>query len=145
MRYFDVFIIFLSVAFFVFEPIQILAKQFFTFVALLISGITFSQDYIMGTDTGTITTCSGTFYDSGGAGSLYGPNEDYTITFCPDLATNPGSVIRVEFVTFDTEGPTTACVDILTAHHGNSVATAIDNQGYCDTLTPFTIQCFYKN
>ena len=115
-------------------------KQLFLFVALLVSSVTFSQDYIMGTDTGTITTCSGTFYDSGGQNSLYSADEDYTLTFCPDLATNPGSVIRVEFTLFDTEGPTAACVDVLTAHHGNSVATAVDNQGYCDTLTPFTIQ-----
>jgi len=115
-------------------------KQIFLFVALLVSSITFSQDYIMGTDTGTITTCSGTFYDSGGPSGLYSIDEDYTLTFCPDLVTNPGSVIRVEFTQFETQGPDTACTDPLTAYHGNSVATAIDNQAYCDLLSPFTIQ-----
>ncbi|MGB1269669.1 MAG: proprotein convertase P-domain-containing protein, partial [Flavobacteriaceae bacterium] len=116
-------------------------KNIFLYVLLLVGSFTFGQTYTMGTDTGTITTCSGTFYDSGGPNSLYGPNENNVITFCPDLATNPGSVISVEFTTIDIqdEGAGGACIDALTAYHGNSTA-APNNQSYCGQPGPFTIQ-----
>ncbi|NQY31236.1 MAG: hypothetical protein HRT69_17440, partial [Flavobacteriaceae bacterium] len=115
-------------------------KQILLFVALLISSFTFSQDYIMGTDTGSIETCSGTFYDSGGATSLYGTSENNTITFCPNLGTNPGSVIRLEFTQFQTQGPDTACTDIMTIRHGPAGGPYVDSQEYCDDLPAFSIQ-----
>lgn len=40
-----------------------------------------SQTYLM-SDGGTVSTCGGTFYDSGGVGSDYQDNENDTISFC---------------------------------------------------------------
>lgn len=61
-------------------------------VALTVSGLSvfsFGQTYNIATVNGqTITTCSGTFTDSG-AGSFndYGNNENYTVTFCSGSST----------------------------------------------------------
>jgi hypothetical protein len=59
------------------------------------------------TNLGTIqpgdnTTCTGTFYDSGGSGSNYGNNELSVWTICPDT---PGSYVSVTFTFMDTEQP----------------------------------------
>lgn len=59
------------------------------------------------TNLGTIqpgdnTTCTGTFYDSGGSGSNYGNNELSVWTICPDP---PGSYVSVTFTFMDTEQP----------------------------------------
>jgi PKD repeat protein len=49
---------------------------------------------------GTITTCTGDFYDSGGSTGAYQNNESYTMTFYP---ATPGSLIRFNFTSFSTE------------------------------------------
>jgi PKD repeat protein len=49
---------------------------------------------------GTITTCTGDFYDSGGASGAYQNNENFTETFYPST---PGSMIRFAFTSFSTE------------------------------------------
>ncbi len=49
---------------------------------------------------GTITACTGTFYDSGADTGNYGSNEDYSISFLPA----PGAdFVIVDFVSFDIE------------------------------------------
>ena len=68
------------------------------FTGLTITG--FSQVILI--ENGTVTTCSGTFYDDGndpntGEGGPYGTGASYTFTICPD---NPGDVITVEFSAF---------------------------------------------
>lgn len=42
----------------------------------------------------TVTTCSGSFYDSGGPSGNYTANQTYTITFCP---ATPNTYIRLVF------------------------------------------------
>lgn len=66
-----------------------------------LSGTLMAQDYILdgATNNTTITTCSGTFYDSGGPSGQYQGDEDYTITFC----SNNGSNLSITFPSFEME------------------------------------------
>jgi|GEM_PF-2990647 len=57
-----------------------------------------AQTYTMA--PGTVTTCGGNFYDSGGAGGNYSNGENSTMTFCPSVA---GQCISVTFTSFDLE------------------------------------------
>jgi len=49
---------------------------------------------------GSVTTCTGDFYDSGGPAGAYQNNENFTETFYPST---PGSLIRFTFTSFTTE------------------------------------------
>lgn len=60
----------------------------------------YSQTYSMATGTNNISTCSGTFYDSGGSGSNYTNGQDRTVTFCPST---PGTMIQLTFTSFNIE------------------------------------------
>ena len=62
----------------------------------------YSQTYLI-SDGGTVTTCSGTLYDSGGASSDYSNNEYYSITICSSM---PGATLTLFFAMFDFESPT---------------------------------------
>lgn len=62
----------------------------------------------------TYTTCSGTFYDSGGANNDYGNNQDYTVTFC----SGNGQPIYLNFTNFNLQNGN----DFLLIYAGNSVA-----------------------
>jgi len=46
---------------------------------------------------GTITTCTGNFYDTGGSGGNYGNNQSIITTFCPSVA---GDCISINFSAF---------------------------------------------
>ncbi|MFD2543036.1 T9SS type B sorting domain-containing protein [Lacinutrix gracilariae] len=73
-------------------------KTIILYVVFLSSLFTYAQYEIdLG---GVITTCSGTFLDSGGASGNYGNNEHYEITFCPDT---PGTYIQFDFSYLDIE------------------------------------------
>jgi subtilisin-like proprotein convertase family protein len=62
----------------------------------------------------TYTTCSGTFYDSGGANNDYGNNQNYTVTFC----SGNGQPIYLNFTNFNLQNGN----DFLLIYAGNSVA-----------------------
>ena len=59
------------------------------------------QSYTM--SNGTITTCSGSFYDPGGPNSNYASDLDYTQTF---VSANSGTCIQVVFNSFQLESST---------------------------------------
>lgn len=64
---------------------------------------------------GTVTTCTGNFYDSGGSGGAYANNEVFVMTFYPST---PGAVLRFNFTSFSTE----LNYDTLTIYDGTSMA-----------------------
>ncbi|MFN8166218.1 MAG: CUB domain-containing protein [Bacteroidia bacterium] len=65
----------------------------------------------------TVSTCGGTFYDSGGNGSNYGSNENYTITFC---ATG-GQCLQATFNSFNTQSGN----DVLTVYNGSNTSAPV--------------------
>ena len=89
-----------------------------------------AQIYLI-SDGGTINTCTGTLYDSGGASSDYSNNVQDTITFCSNV---PGDDIFLNVVFFDIE----TNWDFLHVYPGN---TAQGNPAYTftGTLNPQTL------
>lgn len=97
-------------------------------------------DYILVTPenynitNGSITVCSGTFYDSQGTNS-YLNNEDFTFTINPAQG---GRVIRVAFSLFDLEFHSSCSYDYLRIYDGvNTSAPLIGT--YCGTNSPGTV------
>lgn len=91
-------------------------KKIVLILLLLISFCTNAQDYLM--QNGSITTCSGTFYDSGGEFANYSDNETLVYTICPE---NPGERIRIDFTEFNLQQNT----DNLFIYDGDSTASLL--------------------
>ncbi len=81
------------------------------FVILFLFAESVSAQYVLNSTSNgtTVNTCSGTFYDSGGSGSSYASNQNYTITFC-----GAAGCMVATFTAFDTQ----AGNDVLTAYDG---------------------------
>jgi len=92
-------------------------RKILLLLALLFSCAVGAQVYPM--QNGTFSTCSGTFYDSGGAGGDYGTNEVYQMTFCPST---PGSYVQLNFSVFDIEGEP---FDYMTIYEGTGTGGAV--------------------
>lgn len=85
----------------------------------------------------TITDCIGTFTDSGGSGSDYGSNEDYTVTF---YSGSPCMQVILEFTSFITEsgydylriydGPDNTYPTLFTELGGTSPGTISSTSNY---------------
>ncbi|MBU0764340.1 MAG: PKD domain-containing protein, partial [Bacteroidetes bacterium] len=72
----------------------------------------YSQSYEMDAYNGqTVSTCSGTFYDSGGNSGQYGLSENYQVTFC---SSQSGSQIQFQFSVFSVENG----FEIFSAYEG---------------------------
>lgn len=68
-------------------------------ISILITFQVSGQTYNIATNNGqTISTCSGTFYDSGGASGGYIAGQTYTITFCPSTT---GAYINIDFTSWN--------------------------------------------
>ena len=80
---------------------------------------------------GTITTCTGDFYDSGGLTGAYQNNENYTMTFYPSTA---GAMIKFVFTSFSTESG----YDYLKIYNGTSTAATLIGT-YNGTTGPGTV------
>ena len=111
-------------------------------VTLVITGPTgnteqvIKQNYIHVSESilmqnGEVTTCSGLFYDSGGANSSYANNLNYTMTFYPETE---DASISVAFSQFNTE----ANYDYLYIYNGTSTSANLIGQ-YSGTTSPGTV------
>lgn len=105
----------------------ILCFALLIFSAGLRSQISFNQF------TGTqIVPCGvvNDYYDSGGSGANYSPNEDYTLTLVPSTA---GQCLQLTFTTFSTE----ACCDWIRVYDGaNTGAPLVGQYGGLGTAIP---------
>jgi len=81
------------------------------FVLLGFTSKVFGQTYSPNSNN-TYTTCSGTFYDSGGANNNYNSNQNYTVTFC----SGNGQPIYLNFTAFALQSG----FDFLLIYAGNS-------------------------
>jgi PKD repeat protein len=81
---------------------------------------------------GTITTCMGNFYDSGGPSGDYSNGEDFTMTFFPSTS---GSMIRFNFTEFDVESQSTCNYDKLSIFDGEDATATLIGE-YCGTTSP---------
>ena len=80
---------------------------------------------------GSVTTCSGLFYDSGGSDGNYTNNLDYTMTFYPG---SEGAKVSVAFSEFNTESN----YDFLYIYDGTS-SSATQIGKYSGTTNPGTV------
>jgi len=80
---------------------------------------------------GSVTTCSGNFYDSGSSSGSYQNNENFTETFYPST---PGSMIRFTFTSFSTESG----YDFLRIYNGTSTSATLIGT-YQGTTGPTTV------
>ena len=92
-------------------------KRILLLLLLLLSGSIQSQTYLM--NNTSVSTCSGTFYDSGGQLGTYLASETYVKTFCPST---PGNYIQLNFSMFDVEGEP---FDYMTIYEGTGTGGAI--------------------
>ncbi|MBR9915436.1 MAG: PKD domain-containing protein, partial [Algicola sp.] len=91
-------------------------KKALLIIFTIFSFSSYAQDVIM--QNGTVTGCSGTFYDTGGPGGAYGSNENLVLTICPD---NPGQLVRLDFTEFNTQ----LSADVMTIYNGDSTASPV--------------------
>jgi uncharacterized protein YceK len=96
----------------------------------LISCSSTPPSFTMNMFKGTIPTCGGTFYDSGGAASSYGNNETKTVTFTSDN----GNRIQFNFSSFVTES-----ADWLYVYDGTTTNAPLIGT-YSGTQSSFSVQ-----
>jgi subtilisin family serine protease/PKD repeat protein len=80
---------------------------------------------------GSIYTCAGTFFDTGGSGGDYHINENLTLTFYPS---SPGSSVELNFTSFSVESNN----DFLRIYNGVSTSSLLIGD-YTGTTGPGTV------
>ncbi|MFN8155479.1 MAG: gliding motility-associated C-terminal domain-containing protein [Bacteroidia bacterium] len=111
---------------------------FITQFLLFLTGIGYAQNYNM--SSGTINSCTGNFYDSGGGAGNYANSENSTMTICSGVA---GQCVRLVFTSFDLEtgfdflsiydGPTTGS-PLIGTFTGNTGPGLITSSSGCLTI-----------
>ena len=94
-----------------------------------------SQNYNMSTTN--VNTCTGNFYDSGGAAGNYANNQNFTMTFCPST---PGSAIRLNFSAFNLENN----ADFMYIYDGNNTTAPLFGT-FTGTVSPTIVQATGSN
>ena len=89
------------------------------FTALLASSVVQGQTFLMA-DGAQWETCTGTFYDSGGAAGNYGSSQSMTATLCPTGGAGSGPFSSVTFTAWSIS--LTDILDNLVIHNGASAA-----------------------
>jgi len=84
---------------------------------------------------GTVTTCEGNFYDSGGPSAEYSDNEDFVMTFYSAAA---GAQIEFLFTSFDVEFQSSCSYDYLNIYNGENTSAPLIGQ-YCGTNSPGSV------
>ncbi|HRH58131.1 MAG TPA: hypothetical protein PLS10_10775, partial [Chitinophagales bacterium] len=97
-----------------------------------------AQTYNM--PSGTVSTCSGTFYDPGGT-SNYGNSLDRTFTICPST---PGSFASITFTQFSISQDLLFGNDYLYVYDGNSTSAPLEGI-YSGNVNPGTITATSSN
>ena len=127
---------------------RIMKRYIFLLALVTLTGIVLGQSsYPISQYNGqTVTTCSGTFYDSGGGGGTYSANENYTMTICPE---DSGTSISLNFTIWNVgagatldmhDGPSTSSWLGATfsnggfSHIGMGVNATVTNSSGCLTF-----------
>ena len=96
----------------------------------------YSQIYLLNSANNgqTVTSCAGTFYDSGGGGlgSDYKNNENYTLTFC----SGNGNAVKFTFSSFDVRSG-----DTLYVYDGPDTSAPLLGK-YSNTIVPVSLVSF---
>lgn len=96
--------------------------------------ISVNAEYLM--SNSSVSTCTGIFYDSGGASGEYSNNEDFVMTFNPGT---PGSKIKMNFIEFNVEYNSSCIYDYLEIYDGPSTSSPLIGT-YCGTDSPGAIE-----
>ena len=106
------------------------------FLFLHVSHITFAQTYNLGSSgSGTIITCGGTFFDSGGSTGQYSSNENLSVTFTTG---DPSRVLVFDFTSWEIEEDGSCADDYLEIYDGfNTSATLIGR--FCTNRPPVNL------
>lgn len=86
---------------------------------------------------GTISTCAGIFYDSGGEFSNYASSENLVFTICPE---QPGQRIKLDFSEFATQ----INADIMSIYDGNDTSAELINT-YSGAQSPGLVFAGFDN
>lgn len=114
-----------------------IGRSNFILSVLLLTHYLVSNAQIYTMTNSSVTVCSGTFYDSGGAGGNYANNQNFSMTFYPAIA---GNFIQIVFLSFDVQDN----YDLLYVYDGNSTSAPLIGIYTSNTL-PGTVTASSSN
>lgn len=110
-------------------------KKILLFLITIISFQINAQEYLM--QNGSVTTCSGTLFDSGGDFENYANDENFVYTICPE---DLGQRIKLDFLVFNSQLGT----DVLTIYDGNDTSGDVIGN-YSGAVSPDVVFASFDN